>query len=155
MSIFDTIPKPKSMFGKIAVSLTGFVAIFLAAFYVLTKIDFVPDAIPGIGYLDDTIVFILFLTLGWRVINIITGRYKSLKGRKDSWLNHVPLISWLKEPKFWMVVTMLILATVYFFFSITVWPSVSISLGYLDDLLMGGIAVVGFLRYMFRSRGGK
>lgn len=154
MSIFDTIPKPKSIFGKVAVALTGFVALFLAALYVMSKIDFIPDAVPGIGYLDDTIIVLLFLTLGWRVINIVTGRYKQLKARKGSWLNHVPLIGWLKEPKFWMVVTMLILAVVYFFFSITVWPSASIALGYLDDILIGGVAVIGFLRWAFRSRGG-
>ena len=154
MSIFDTIPKPKTMFGKIAVALTGFVAVFLAAFYVMSKIDFIPDTVPGIGYLDDTIIVLLFLTLGWRVINIITGRYKALKARKESWLNRVPLIGWLKESKFWQVVVLMIIAVTYFFYSLTVFPSVSIGLGYLDDILIAGIAVIAFLRWGFRSRGG-
>jgi uncharacterized membrane protein YkvA (DUF1232 family) len=53
-------------------SLLGKLFVFAALAYVISPVDFIPDAIPVIGWLDDMGVMSLAVAWMWRIV----GRYR-------------------------------------------------------------------------------
>jgi uncharacterized membrane protein YkvA (DUF1232 family) len=144
--------KPKTKWGQIFVVLTAFIGLFLAVSYVVMKIDIIPDSVPGIGWLDDTIVIFLFFALGWKMIDLITSRYKSIKASRTEIFSGKWLIDKIKTPNTWMVLLLMGFAVWYWFQAIDIFPDALTPIGHLDDILIALAALVAFMRWAFRKR---
>lgn len=144
--------QPKTKWGQIVVVLTAFIGLFLIVSYVVMKIDIIPDSVPGIGWLDDTIVIFLFFAIGWKVIDLITSRYKAIKSARTEILSPKWLIDKIKNPNTYVVLFLLAAAVWYWFQAIDIFPDALGAIGHLDDIIIALAALIAFLRWAFKKR---
>lgn len=149
MGLFDAIPRPKTKFGRFVAIISGVGIGLIALYYLVLKIDIVPDIGP-LGYLDDIIVMILLVVAVINFVKHVQGRYTSAASQYKKWFRKLSIKS-LLDPKLWLTLILLAAAFAYFFWTLDIIPDTVAGLGYLDDVIVAITTLAGWIR-LFHSR---
>jgi uncharacterized membrane protein YkvA (DUF1232 family) len=145
------LPKPKTKSNQIIVYLSGIFAAFLGLYYVLNKIDVVPDGLGPIGYFDDLIVLLLLAFFTTRFVHRVKDRFmKNKTAYQDLW-RRGNLFKLFTQPRTWITILVLTGVFSYVFWALDVVPDVMVGVGYVDD----AIAAIAALVSLIRLYGGK
>lgn len=145
----------KTNLGKseqIAIVLSSFFMAFVALFYLLAKIDIVPDGAGLIGYIDDLIVLILFVFFGLRLINRIKGRFKRNREAYIKMWKSGDVFKLFTKGRTWAILIILAAAFSYFFWAWDLVPDRTIAIGYVDDAIVAIGLIVTLLRFYAKGR---
>ena len=139
------LPKPTKPSNQILVYLSGLFVAVLAGYYLVSKIDIVPDALSPIGYIDDIIILILAIFFVSKFIQRLRGRYgKTASAYKEMW-RRGDLIADLAKPRTWLIIIILIALFSYVFWTLDVIPDGS-PLGFVDDAMAAILALITIIR---------
>jgi uncharacterized membrane protein YkvA (DUF1232 family) len=140
------IPKPKTQGGQILVFLSGIFAAILGFFYIVNKIDVIPDGLGPLGYLDDLVMVILIVFFTNRFFKRFGARVSKNKAAYKEMWRKGDLVKLMVQPKTWGIVLVLAGVFAYFFWSLDAIPDVVVGLGWVDDALAAVGALVIILR---------
>ena len=144
------LPKPKQKSNQIIVFLSGIFVAILGLYYVLNKIDLVPDGLGPLGYLDDLIILLLLLFFTNRFLKRMRLRFSNNKAAYQELWRSGNLVKAFTRPQTWGTIIILTALFAYVFWALDVVPDAITGLGYADDAIAAIGALIALIRLYSR-----
>lgn len=152
MGLFDFIPEPRTSQGRAWLLITGLLAGLWALWYLINGLDFLPDTLGPIGFIDDIVIALLLFAGAYRLYTRVSGR---VKGTKSEWVKLYQsgsLIQWLLKPKTWGLLLLIAAAFSYMFWTLDLIPDGATAIGYVDDAIVMVSAFIPLWRTLEQRR---
>jgi hypothetical protein len=118
-------------------------AIYGGLIYLGNKFDLIPDSLGPFGYLDDVILMITLLAIGYAFYRRAKERIGQIKQKKPGF----KIMDIIFSKDFWFVLAIIGLTGAYVYYSFTLFPDKGILLGAFDKYIAAIIALVALIRH--------
>lgn len=146
------LPKPQKKENQVLVFLSGIFVAILSLYYLVNRVDIVPDGIGVIGYFDDLIILLLLLFFVNRwIFKRLKPRLSNSKAAYQELFRSGDLVKAFMRPQTWLTVLILTGAFAYVFWAVDVIPDALVGIGYVDDAMAALGALLALMRLYARK----